>query len=78
MRRLVMLQRVVRQVLLPLGEHDAVDLGQGVLASEGDVLVDFRQPAAEGADGPLQPRIAIDERLLMGEVPDAASPSSAN
>ena len=53
-RRLVVLVGVVAEVLLALGEHDAVDLRLGVGAGEGDALVHLRQPGAEGADGPLQ------------------------
>ena len=40
-------------------------------ADQGHVLVDLGQPAAQGADGPLQRGVAVDQRLLMGEVPDA-------
>ena len=54
MRRLMMLQRVIGEMLLALGEHDAVDLHIGAWSDHGDVLVYFRQPATERADGPLQ------------------------
>ena len=40
------------------------------MADQRDVLIHLRQPAAHGADGPLQRGVAADERLLMGEVPD--------
>ena len=73
-RRFVMLQRVVRQVLLALGEHHAVDLGIGAASDQGHVLIDLRQPAAQGGDRPLQRGVAIDQRLLMGKVPDAGGP----
>ncbi len=54
MRRLVMLQRVIREMLLAFGEHHAVDLHVGVFADQRHVLIDFGQAAAQGADGPLQ------------------------
>ena len=38
------------------------------------MLIHLGQPAAEGGDRPLQRRVAADERLLMGEVPDPVAP----
>ena len=73
----MVLQRVIGDVLLAFGEQHAVDLAFGPAADELDVLVDLRQPAADGGDRPLQRGVAADDRLLMGEVPDADAPSSA-
>ncbi len=70
----MVLQRVIRQVLLALGEHGAVDLRVGSLAHQGHVLIDFCQPAAQGGDGPLQAAIALDLAALVGEVPDSGRP----
>ena len=70
----MVLQRVIGKMLLAFGEHDAVDLGLGVLAGQRDVLIDFGQPAAERTDGPLQPSGTFDQRLLMGKVPHAGAP----
>ena len=70
----MVLQRVVGEVLASFGEHHAVDLGGTARPGQGDVLIDLGQPAAEGTDGPLQPRIAFEDRLLVGEVPDATTP----
>ena len=38
------------------------------------MLIDFGQPAAQGADRPLQRGVATDQGVLMGEVPDAGAP----
>ena len=73
-RRLVVLQRVVGEVLLAFGEHHAVDLRVGARADQGHVLVDLGQAAAQGADGPLQRGVVADQGLLVGEVPDAGAP----
>ncbi len=69
-----MLQRVIRKMLLALGEHDAIDLGVRIFARECHVLIDFRQPTTECADGPLQLPSRFDEGLLMGKMPDAGAP----
>ena len=74
LRHLVVLERVVGKVLRAVGEHHAIDLGVRPFADQGDVLVDLGQPAAQCADGPLQRGVAADERLVMGEVPDARAP----
>ena len=74
MRGLVVLQRVIGEVLPALGEHHAVDLHVGAGADQGHVLVHLGQPAAQGADGPLQRGVVVDQRPLMGEVPDAGAP----
>ena len=74
MRRLVVLQRVVGEVLLALGEHHAVDLHVGAGPDQGHVLVHLGQPAAQRADGPLQRGVLPDQRPLVGEVPDAGAP----
>ena len=75
-RGLVVLQRVIRKVLLAFGEHDAVDLGVGVVAGQGDVLIHLGQPAAEGADRPLQ--LAAGRRALSdGRSARRRCPSSA-
>ncbi len=70
----MVLQRVIRKVLLPLGEHHAVDLGFGAVADQGHVLIDLGQSAAQGGDGPLQPAVAVNDAVLMGKVPDVRRP----
>ena len=72
-----MLQRVIRKVLLAFGEHHAVDLRVGACADQRHVLIDLRQPAAQGADRPLQRRVAIDQRLADGRSARRPRPSSA-
>ena len=52
----------------------AVDLTARRPRRPGHVLIDLGQPAAQGADGPLQRGIAVDQGLLVGEVPDAVAP----
>src|SRR5438105_2143697 len=69
-----MLERVIRDVLLALGEEHAIDLTLGPAADELDVLIDLRQAAADRGDGPLDRGIAADDRFLMSEVPDAMTP----
>ena len=73
-RRPMMLQGVVSEMLLALGEHHPVDLATRPLPDQLDVLIDFRQTAADGTVRPLQGRIAIDDRPLLGKVPDAVPP----
>ena len=73
-RHLVVLVRVVGEVLRAVGEHHAIDLGMRPFADQGHMLIDLGQPAAQGADRPLQRGVAADQRFLMGEVPDAGAP----
>ena len=70
----MVLQRVIRKVLLPFCKHHPIDLGGRPSADQGYMLIDFGQPAAESANRPLQAGIAIDQRLLMSEMPDSAAP----
>ncbi len=70
----MVLERVIGEVLLAFGEHHPVDLRLGARADERHVLIDLRQPAAERPNRPLQTGVAIDEALLMGEVPNARPP----
>ena len=70
----MVLQRVIRQVLLALGEHHAVDLGLGVWPGQRDVLVDLGQPLPRAPIVHCKRRVAADDGLLMGEVPDARAP----
>jgi len=56
------------------GNADAVDLGAGPFADQGDLLVDLRQPRSEAADGPLQGRVGADQRPLAAEVPGGGVP----
>ncbi len=74
MRRLMVLQRVIREMLLAFGEHHAVDLHVSIFAGEQHVLIHFRQAAAKCADGPLQLAGSFDACFLVGEVPDAGAP----
>ena len=74
MRRLVVLQGVVGEVLAALGEHHAVDLHVRARADQGHVLVDLRQAAAQRADGPLERGVAADQCPLMGKMPNAGPP----
>ena len=67
-RRAVILQGVIGQVLPTLGEHHAVDLAVRPRADQIDRLVDLRQPGTHRGDRPLKRRVAIDGRLLVGEV----------
>ena len=53
-----MLQRVVGQVLLALGEQHAVHLTAAAFAQQADVLVHLGQPAAQRRNGPLQRRVS--------------------
>ena len=71
---MVALQRVVGKMLSAFGEHYAVDLYVCAGPDKRHVLVDLGQAAAQGADGPLQGRILVDQRPLMGKVPDARAP----
>ena len=69
-----MLERVVDQVLPAFGEHHTVDLPHGVAAHQGDVLRHLREPAAEGAERPLEAAVLVHDRLLPREMPDAGVP----
>ncbi len=70
----MVLEGVIGEMLFAFGEHDAVDLGIGVFAGQRDVLIDFGEAGAEGADGPLQLTGTFEDGFLMGEVPDAGAP----
>ena len=76
-RGLVVLERVIGEMLLAFGEHDAVDLAVGIFAGQGDVLVDFGQPAAQRADGPLQLAGALRRWLFDGRNARRRCPSFA-
>ena len=74
----MMLQRVIRKMLFAFGEHDAVDLRVGVLAGQRDVLIHFRQAAAQRADGPLQLAAGFDDALFDGRSARRRCPSFAD
>ena len=75
--RLMVLQRVIRKVLLAFGEYDAVHLHVGFRPGQRDVLIDFCQPAAQGADGPLQFRRRLRPVLFDGRSAKRRCPSFA-
>ena len=77
-RRLMVLQRVIRKMLLAFGEHHAVDLRVGAVADQRHVLIDFGQPAAQRADGPLQLAVALRPAPFDGRSATRRCPSFAD
>ena len=69
-----MLVRVVSEVLSSLGKHHSIDLGFGILANEGNMLIDLGQSGAQCTDGPLELGFAVDDGPLVGKMPDLVTP----
>jgi len=65
---------VVIEVLPAVGEIEARHAPLGPLALQVERREVFGQPAADGAEDPIQPAVAPDARPLVGQIPDVLSP----